>query len=203
MKFVLHTGITSSSSWRVRICLALKGIPYETVTYDSTVEGAAKNVSLSGQVPVLQVDDLFLSQSVAICEYLDELFPHPPLLHLDHVKRAKIRELVQVVNSGIQPLQNQSLVRRVSSDPAKQAQWSRYHIEKGLAVLERAAERNASSDVSLFSFATTPTLADVYLVPQVANALRNQVDMSKFPRLLRIFTTLMQNEPAVYSTSKL
>jgi maleylacetoacetate isomerase len=150
-----------------------------------------------GQVPVLFIDGLQLAQSVAICEYLEEIRP-TGLLPAEPEKRAKVREVVETVNSGIQPLQNAPVVKMIG-DMEAQRKWTTHFITKGLGALEKLAESNKSEDF-FFGWSKTPTLADVFIVPQVFNAQRYGINMAAYPRVFRVFTHLMDHVEGFRST---
>jgi len=202
--FTLYSYWRSTSSWRVRIALALKGISYSTVPMDlSKLVGnttASLPASYTGDVnPLAQVPALSftgpdgsthtLTQSLAIIEFLDTAFPSPPLMPRDPLQRAKATEIAEVVNSGIQPIQNLAVLRQV-----KQAQllgeeemtdgkgYAKKNIEKGLAVMERLV----ASGGSAFSVGSSPTVADLCVVPQLYNAVRFGVDLAPFPSLTAV-----------------
>ena len=181
----------SSSAWRVRIALALKGIPYEYAALNLVdqeqfrEEHRARNPM--GQVPVLEVLDgarvLRLVQSMAIIEWLEERFPDPPLLPPDLDGRARVRALAEHVNSGIQPLQNAIVLRTLREKvPGWDREWAATWIARGLEALERAVADGAGR----CCHGDAPGLADCYLVPQMGNARRYAVDVAPHPTLRRI-----------------
>lgn len=182
----------SSCTYRVRIALALKGVPYEVgvvnlLEKEQQAEGfVSKNPS--AQVPVLEVEqdgELHeLGQSVAILEYLEEQFPEPALLPRDPIARARARQLTEVVASGIQPLQNLFVMRMLKHEhDVDPNPWCVLHIERGLAAYDRIAERTAGT----FSVGDAPSFADCALVPQLYNARRFGIDVEgTFPLLARI-----------------
>jgi maleylpyruvate isomerase len=178
----------SSASYRVRIGLGLKGLSYEQVAVHLVKGGGAqhsaehKALNPMEQVPVLEVEHepgltVRLTQSVAILEYLNERFPDPPLLPSCAYLKARVRKCVEIVNSGIQPLQNLTLmneIKRLGGDPfdfAKQAN------ERGLAALEA----EASDAGGPFTIGSALSLADIFLVPQIYSAKRFKVDLSPYP----------------------
>lgn len=186
----------SSSAWRVRIGLALKGLPYQyqAVNLLAGEQDAAEHVARSPlhQVPVLEVlgragpgvadapAPLRLVQSMAILEWLEEVHPAPPLLPNDPAGRARVRALAEHVNSGIQPYQNAAVVKWLKGrHPGAEGPWVRHWLGRGLAGLEAAlAERPGR-----FCHGDTPGLADCYLVPQLYAARRFEVDLGPCPRL--------------------
>jgi maleylpyruvate isomerase len=176
----------------VRIGLALKDLEHELIPVHLLRGGgeqhgadfAEKNPM--AQVPVLEVeraDGAFrLTQSMAILEYLDELAPEPPLLPKTPELRARARELAEIVNSGIQPLQNLKFLREVKALGADPYPVTRSYISTGLGALER----HAATSSGRFLVGDAVSLADVYLVPQLYSARRFGVDVEPYPTLLRV-----------------
>ncbi|MFO0611378.1 MAG: maleylacetoacetate isomerase [Polyangiaceae bacterium] len=188
----LYSYFRSSASYRVRIGLGLKGLSYEYVPVNLVRDGgeqfgeAHRARNRMEQVPVLVVEDggatVELTQSVAILEYLDERYPEPRLLPADRLQRAFVRRAVEIVNSGIQPLQNLSVLRELARLGADEKAFARAANERGLAALEIEAKARAGR----FFLGDTPTMADVFLVPQMFGARRFGVDLTPFPTLVRI-----------------
>ena len=139
-----------------------------------------------GHVPALWIDGRTLAESVAILEYLEETRPAPPLYPKDHWARARVRQVVELVNAGIQPLQNTSVQKHLSPDPAVQAEWTRFFNVRGLAAAEALLGTIAGEIPGAGHFAVggALTAADVFLVPQVATARRYGVDVAAYPRVL-------------------
>lgn len=191
----LYTYWRSSASWRVRLGLALKGLPYEAVAVH-LVEGggqqhseAYRQLNPMRQVPTLELDDgALLRQSVAILEYLEETWPTPPLLPTTPRDRAQVRTLVEVVNSGIQPLQNLSVLRQVKAIGGDPDAWVVQAVTHGLTALEALAAPQAGA----FLVGDAPTLADCFLTPQLYGARRFGVDLTRFPTLLRAEASLAE-----------
>jgi maleylpyruvate isomerase len=182
----------SSSAWRVRIGLGLKGLAYETVPVNLAAGDQFSDPhrarSPLGQVPVLDVEEdgraIRLVQSMAILEWLDERFPEPPLLPPDLESRARVRALAEHVNSGTQPLQNALVLRMLKErQPGWEQEWARFHIGRGLEALERAL---GDGRTGRFCHGDVPGLADCYLVPQLYNARRYGVDLAPFRTLRRV-----------------
>jgi maleylpyruvate isomerase len=180
----------SSSAWRVRIALALKGLPHESkpvhlLRGEQRSEDYRELNPLS-QVPVLELEEngkLFrLTQSMAIIEYLEERFPERPLLPAAPAERARARQFAEIVNSGIQPSQNLSLQRELEQSNFDVVAFRKRAIERGLAAIEALA--GASS--GRFLVRDGVTLADIYLVPQMYSARRFDVDLEPFPTLRRV-----------------
>src|SRR5262249_21378439 len=143
-----------------------------------------------GQVPVLLLDEVGpqgqprrITQSTAILEYLEERFPSPPLLPADPWLRARARQLMQMVNSGLQPLQNLATTNHLEAITGGNGlAWRQHFISIGLVALEREAQETARA----FLVGDAPTFADIYLVPQLYNARRNAVDLAPYPTLVRV-----------------
>ncbi len=192
MTLRLYTFWRSSSAWRVRIGLALKGLGHElrpvNLAAGEQYEETHRARSPLSQVPVLEVEEdgrtLRLVQSMAILEWLDERFPDPPLLPPDVDGRARVRALAEHVNSGIQPLQNAIVLKMLREKiPRWDREWARLHIARGLEGLERAVNDGRAGR---FCHGDAPGLADCYLVPQLYNARRFAVDLAPFPTLRSI-----------------
>jgi maleylpyruvate isomerase len=182
----LYSYWRSSCSWRVRIALAYKGVAHELSPVHLLRGGGeqyrAEYASMNPmrQVPTLVLDDgEVLTQSPAIIEYLEDTHPEPRLLPGDPRARARARELADIVATGMQPLQNLSVLREIAGLGGDKAAWARRWIERGLAALEaraRPAPYLAGSQVSV---------ADVFAVPQLYNARRFGIELDAFPALRR------------------
>jgi maleylpyruvate isomerase len=190
---ILYGYPMSSASYRVRIALALKGVEVTTVTKQlRRGEQRAKDfleLNPQGFVPVLSLDDgQALSQSLAIIEYLDEAYPHPPLLPTAPLERARVRAMSLLIACDIHPLNNlrvlQYLEGSLGETQGVRDTWYRHWIEVGFEALEEALGRDAAR--GRFCFGDAPSLADVCLVPQVFNARRYSVDLVPFPRIVAI-----------------
>ena len=191
---ILHTYWRSSSAFRVRIALGLKGVEYEPRFVHLVRAGGEQNLpeflgkSPLGQIPVLELQEpggaVFLTQSLAIIEYLEERFPTPALLPRDLIARARVRELAQIINSGIQPFHNTgttNFLKEAAPDLDK-AGWYRHFIERGLGSLETRARQSSSR----FLVGDEVSIADVLLVPQLYFARRVNIALEAFPTLLRV-----------------
>jgi maleylpyruvate isomerase len=193
----LYNYYRSSASYRVRIGLALKGLSYDYVAvnlvkdggYQHSEEHRARN--LMEQVPVLEVEDhgktVLLAQSVSILEYIDERYPEPAFLPSDPLGRAAVRRCVEIVNSGIQPLQNLSVLGELKKLGGDEKGFARKANERGLTALEAEAKKGGGA----FLVGDKITLADIFLVPQMYSARRLDVDLAPYPNLVRIDQSLI------------
>jgi len=189
----LHNYFRSSASYRVRIALALKNVPYEYVAVHLVKQGGeqlaaphhAKNPM--DQVPALELvldgTPRVVAQSVAIIELLDEVFPEPALFPRDAFLRARTRELVEIVNSGIQPHQNLAPMRRIDQLAQGAGKLHAQHYNRvGLAAYEERVKETAGA----FSVGDQVSAADLFLYPQLTTARRFEIDLAPFPTLLAI-----------------
>ena len=193
-----------SCSWRVRIALALKNVEYSYVAIHLVKDGGHQHkesyqqINPSREVPTLSIDGLNLAQSVAIMEYLEESRPEGhALLPADAAGRATVRRLCEMISSNIQPVQNLRVLLKLMSyydtqdaKTQKKIEWGRYWIGHGFEALEKVLATTAGK----YCFGDQVTMADCCLVPQVYNANRFKVDMSKFPTISRINATLAELE---------
>ncbi|MGA7966574.1 MAG: maleylacetoacetate isomerase [Gammaproteobacteria bacterium] len=182
----------SSAAYRVRIALNLKGLEarHHTINLrDGEHRGEAyRRINPHGRVPALVDDDVTLTQSVAILEYLDERYPETPLLPVDAAERARVRALVQLVASDMHPVNNlgvlQYLVRELGASDEQKLAWYRHWIAEGFTALETMLADNART--GRYCHGDTPGMADLCLVPQVYNARRFECDLSAYPAIVRI-----------------
>ena len=195
----LHGYFRSSAAWRVRIALGLKGLVAEQ-SFHHLRKGeqnapAYKALNPQGLLPALETDEGdVLTQSIAIIEWLDETHPHPALLPTDPIARAKVRAFAQVIACDTHPLQNLKVLNRVRAlaggDEGRVTAWAAGVIVDGFTACEALLQ-----DVpGPFAFGTSPTLADICLVPQVFNAQRLDVDLAPYPRIRAIHEACMQHQ---------
>ena len=192
----------STSSWRVRIALALKGITYEYVAVHLVKDGgeqhkdAYKGKNPMEQVPTLELDDgTLLRQSLAIIGYLDEAHPNPPLMPHDLKLRAFTREAAEIMNSGMQPLHNLAVLERLRAATMDEKAWTRHFVGRGLTALEAIAQEHGGH----YLIGDAVSLADVCLIPQIYAARRFDVDLTGCPSLVQI-ADRVATEPAFAST---
>lgn len=189
---ILYSFFNSSTSYRVRIALALKGIDYELRTVNIRAgeqQGDAhRALSPIGGVPVLVTDQgEVLTQSLAILEYLDALVARAPLYPADPLSRARVQELALLISCDIHPLNNLRVLKYLEQEldmaATVRSAWYAHWIAKGLSAAETLLQGAGSTR---YCFGDTPGAADCCLVPQVANALRMGCDLSAFPRVLDV-----------------
>jgi maleylacetoacetate isomerase len=193
----LYNYFRSSASFRVRIALELKGLPYDYVPVH-LVKGEHKQaaytaVSPTALVPTLETDSGDrIGQSMAIIEYLDETHPEPALLPRDPLARARVRALAQLVACEIHPLNNlrvlKYLVNELKTDEETKNTWYRHWVRTGLEAFERELSQLPPSK---YCFGDSPTLADCCLVPQIFNGRRVNTPYDGLPRTMAAFEACM------------
>jgi maleylacetoacetate isomerase len=200
-EFVLYGYFRSSAAFRVRIALNLKGIAPELRFVHLLRDGGEqhdpeyKRLNPQELIPTLVHNGRAITQSLAICEYLDEIAPEPPLLPSDALGRARVRQIAYVIACDIHPVNNlrvnQYLKRTLHADADAQMAWQQHWIAAGFAALETVLR--GSSQTGRYCHGDQPTLADICLIPQVANARRVKLDLAPYPTLVRIETEALSN----------
>jgi maleylpyruvate isomerase len=194
MKF--YEAVVSSAAFRVRIALALKGLSYESVVFDlranQHLTEEYRRVNPIRAVPSLELaPGQALFESMAIIEYLEETYPEPPLLPADPLARARVRAMAQLVACEIHPLNNlrvlRYLARELKLDDAARERWYAHWINEGFRALEPLLPESGS-----FAYGSSATVADLFLIPQVANAIRYKVDIAAYPRIRHIYDSCLQ-----------
>ena len=188
----LYGYFRSSTSYRTRIAMNLKGLDYDYIAVNLAQDEQLKNEFLAlnpqGLVPVLQADDLLLFQSPAILEWLEEVYPKNPLLPKDAAGRMQVRALSAMIGCDIHPLNNrrvlQYLRNELSVDEAEVIKWCNRWISEGFAALEKRLV--ADKTRGKFCYGDSPTSADCYLIPQVSSARRFEVDLNPYPNIVQI-----------------
>lgn len=194
MSVALHTYFRSTAAWRVRIALALKGVPYDAVPVHLLRDGGEQHseryrkLNPQGLVPLLVEGDEVVAQSLAIIEYLDETRPEPPLLPRSPAGRARVRALAQLVACDIHPLNNlrvqQYLATHLGADDAAKRDWMHHWMQAGFAALEAMLAGDPRTGTCCHG--DTPTIADLCLIPQLYNARRFSLELDAYPTLVRI-----------------
>jgi maleylacetoacetate isomerase len=192
----------SSSAYRVRIALNLKGLEYRQVPVHLVRDGgqqnlpAYRNINPLGLVPALAHGERVVVQSLAICEYLEEAVDATPLLPADPAGRARVRGLVQTICSEVQPLNNLSVMQylkgEMSVSDESYARWYGHWIARGFSAVEAWLREPASGE---FCHGDAPGLADCFLVPQVYNAERFSCDLEPYPRIREITARCRAMDP--------
>lgn len=190
----LHSYFRSSASYRVRIALNLKGLPYTYLPVHLLKDGgqqhteAYQRINPARLVPALVEDGHAIVQSMAIMEYLDETHPEPALLPRDPLARARVRGLAQSIACEIHPLNNLRVLQYLENDlkigEADKATWYRHWITLGFTALE--AQLSSDPATGTFCHGSSPGLADCCLIPQIANSRRFDTPLKAFPTIRRI-----------------
>ena len=187
MRLRLYNTAHSSPSHRVRIALALKGLAYDYVAVDlrklAHKEAGYLGLNPQGVLPTLEVDGVVLAQTLAIVEWLEEMFPSPALLPRDPFARAKVRRVAAMIATDVTPLHSMRVSKAVVSDllqsPEVLRGWTQRWIGEGFA----AVERIIADESGAFCFGEAPTMADAFLVPAVHIARISGVDVGNYPRI--------------------
>ena len=190
----------SSASYRVRIALNFKGLPYEYVPVHLLKDGGQqlapsfRTLNPDSLIPVLDDQGQVLTQSLAIIEYLEETHPQPPLLPRDAGERAYVRSIALAIACDLHPLNNlrvlRYLVKTLGLSEEQKNTWYRHWVEQGLASLEARLVAEARS--GHYALGNAVTMADVVIVPQIFNAQRMDCDLRSVPTVMRIFDHCMQ-----------
>lgn len=196
---LLHDYFRSSASFRVRIALELKGLAYQKSQVHLVRDGgehyspAYRRLNPAGLVPVLSDGAVSISQSLAIVEYLEETRPEPALLPEAPVERAWVRSVALSIACDVHPLNNLRVLKYLEHELAvpesARKGWYAHWVEDGLATVEAMLKERAAA--SGFALGDAPTLADICIVPQVANALRFACKLSHVPRISQIYNHCM------------
>jgi len=195
-EIVLYSYWRSSCSWRVRIALYTKNIAFQYKAVHLVKEGGEQfktdytDLNSMKQVPTLAVGDKQITQSIAILEYLEEVFPSPSLLPTDPYLRGRARMLAEIINAGTQPLQNLAVLVHVQSklNAEEKKKWGRHWIANGLDAMEKAVKATAGK----YCIGDHVTYPDCCLIPQLYNARRFGMDMSLYPTLIQIENNLIK-----------
>lgn len=184
----LYTYYRSTSSYRVRIALGLKGLGWQAVPVN-LLQGQQRGAGYlalnpQGRVPALRTDQgELLVQSPAILEYLEEAYPDPALLPADAAARARVRGVAAIIGCDVHPLHNVAVLNRLREaghGEVQVNQWVGHWVTQGLAAVEQLISDHG------YCFGAAPGMADVYLIPQLYAAERFAVDLSRYPRIRRV-----------------
>ena len=188
----LYSFFNSSTSYRVRIALALKGLPYDyqgiNLREGQQCSPAHRELSPIGGVPVLETDGTVLTQSLAIIDYLENLHPEQCLIPGDALQRARVLEIANLIGCDIHPVNNVRVLNYLQNVLAVTAEqksaWYKHWIAEGLSAVEALLQRNDSGN---YCVGDKPGLAECCLIPQVANAERMGCDLSGYPRIMAVY----------------
>ena len=187
----------SSAAFRLRIAMNFKGLSYDynlvNLQSGDHLSDDFKRINPQGRVPAIDIEGNILTQSLAIIEYLDEVYPAPPLLPSDPLGKAKVRGIAGLIACDIHPLNNLAVLnylrdQLIAEEEARLA-WYRHWVKEGFDGLELILGANV--ETGQFCFGDTPTVADICLVPQVVNAKRFNCNLARYPKILRIFEECM------------
>ena len=201
MSLVLYSYFRSSAAYRVRIALNLKNLDYTIHPVHLLENGGEQNhseylaINPQGLVPAIQTTDGLLTESAAIVEYLEERYPLPPLLPEGVRARAFVRSLTQMIACDIHPLNNLRVLNYLwpGNEPVKpRNEWMQHWLEKGFDAFENRIRGSGSK--GSFCFGTVPGLADLFLIPQVYNALRFGLAVERYPLILGIYRNCISLE---------
>ena len=188
----LYGYFRSSTSYRTRIAMNLKQLDYDYIAVnlakDEQLEAAFQSINPQGLVPVLQVDDLWLYQSPAILEWLEEVYPEHPLLPKDAAGRMQVRALSAMIGFDIHALNNRRILQFLRIVffvvDFNVMTWCERWMNEGFAALEKRLAQDKTR--GKFCYGDSPTFADCYLIPQVSSAERFKVDLSAYPNIVAI-----------------
>ncbi|VVE03950.1 maleylacetoacetate isomerase [Pandoraea horticolens] len=197
----LYSFFNSSTSYRVRIALALKGLTFDTIPVniragEHRTDAYVDDVNPSAAVPAIVDGGVALGQSIAIIDYLDAKYPEPRLVPQDLEARARVLELSMLISCDIHPVNNLRVLKYLQGTlgltPEQKDAWYRHWIDEGMAGVERLLAKHGHGS---WCFGDAPTLADICLVPQITNAQRMGCDMSAYPRAMAVLA-LAKTHPA-------
>lgn len=188
-KLKLYAVGPSSACERVRIAMEFKGIEHETHFISSLRSRDYLKVNPQGLMPALKIGDRIVSQSMAMLEYLEEVYPEPALLPTDPVDRAQVRAFCQIIASDIHPVATNRMRTKLKGSfglsDEQTLEWYDYWVQHGFSVLEKTLERTRGAGP--WCFGTTPTFADLVLIPHMHTARGLGIDFSGFPNVMKVF----------------
>ncbi|MGA0315825.1 MAG: maleylacetoacetate isomerase [Alphaproteobacteria bacterium] len=183
----------SSAAFRLRIAMNLKGLSYDhnliNLQAGDHLRDSFRLINPQGRVPALDIEGDILTQSLAIIEYLEEVYPAPALLPQDALEKAKVRGVAGLIACDIHPLNNLAVLNylrdQLEADEESRIAWYRHWVKEGFDGLEKILSANI--ETGKFCFGDSPTVADICLVPQVVNAQRFNCDLDCYPTISHIF----------------
>ena len=183
----------SSAAFRLRIAMNLKGLSYDhnliNLQAGDHLSDSFRLINPQGRVPALDIEGDILTQSLAIIEYLEEVYPAPALLPQDALGKAKVRGVAGLIACDIHPLNNLAVLNylrdQLEADEEARIDWYRHWVKEGFDGLEQILSSNV--ETGKFCFGDSPTIADICLVPQVVNSQRFNCDLDCYPTISRIF----------------
>ena len=197
MSFTLYHYWRSSSSWRVRFALDLKNIKYEckkiNLLKKEEESDFYSSLNPSSYVPTLVHEKHIITESIAIMEWLEEEYPDTPIIYGDTYKRAKIRSLSEVINAGIQPLQNLNTMKRHSDNKEEQNKWLQHWIKRGMQVYERMISKDRHLSWT-YSVGDQISMADICLIPQCYSSIRFGIDIREYSNIFSIWEKAHQRK---------
>ncbi len=192
----LYSFFNSSTSYRVRIALALKGVETEYPgvnirTGEHRASDYVGETNPSACVPAIAEKEFRLGQSLAIIDWLDSVYPTPRLIPVEPVLRARVLELSQVIASDIHPVNNLRVLKYLQNTlnvtPEQKQAWYQHWVDEGMASVERLLVQSMKENGGPWAFGDQPTLADCCLIPQIANALRMKCDLSDYAVAMKVY----------------
>ncbi|WP_201765228.1 maleylacetoacetate isomerase [Psychrobacter sp. G] len=188
----LYGYFRSSTSYRTRIAMNLKQLDYDYIAVnlakDEQLEAVFQSINPQGLVPVVQVNDLWLYQSPAILEWLEEVYPEHPLLPKDAAGRMQVRALSAMIGCDIHPLNNRRILQYLRNELSvaedQVMAWCHRWMSEGFDALEKRLAQDKTR--GKFCYGDSPTFADCYLIPQISSAERFKVDLSAYPNIVAI-----------------
>lgn len=198
MGFKLHNFHANSAGRRVRIALHLKNIPFDYVSVDISPASQAQLGEAYGKInpmrliPTLEHDGVYLTESLAICDYLEELFPYPSLYPTDRMERAQAKAIAMSVAAAIHPLHNTRVMKYLGQtlqlDQKASAEWYVHWADKGLVALEALIERAEATrtETGPFVFGAVPSIADIFILPQIENYKKLGLNLAPYPRVCAV-----------------
>lgn len=188
----LYSYFRSSSAYRVRLALNIKALEYEIIPKHLLNNGGEQltedygNINPMQQLPSLDIDGKILTQSMAICLFLEDAHPQAPLLSKDPLVKAAQIAFCEIINSGIQPYQNLSVLKKLDEDYSigtdGKKKWAQHFIYKAFDALEKSLRATSGK----YCFGDELSLGDCFLIPQVFSARRFSVDMNRYPIITAI-----------------